>query len=155
LLPPRSSPPPFAFATTANRSDFRRRQIDEEEDTMIRERTLKVVLVLAGLLFLAGFYPLTQMHNPELACEQMLGSVYGALGIFLLLAARNPSAHRSLVAFTAWSSLVHGSVMAMQAFRHLIPREDLLRAVVPILVIGLALIAFAPAKPTATEGVAK
>jgi hypothetical protein len=122
---------------------------------MIRERTLKVVLVLTGLLFLAGFYPLTQMHNPELACEQMLGSVYGTLGIFLLLAARNPSAHRSLIAFTAWSSLVHGSVMAMQAFRHLIPREDLLRAVVPILVIGLALIAFAPAKPTVAEGVAK
>ncbi len=122
---------------------------------MIRERTRKVVLVLVGLLFLAGFYPLTQMNNPELACEQMLGSVYGTLGIFLLLAARNPSAHRSLIYFTAWSSLVHGSVMAVQVFRHLTPHEDLLRAVVPILIIGFALIALAPAKPGVAEGAAK
>jgi hypothetical protein len=122
---------------------------------MIRERTLRGVLVLAGLLFLAGFYPLTRMNNPELACEQMLGSVYGTLGIFLLLAARNPSAHRSLIAFTAWSSLVHGSVMAVQVFHHLIPHEDLLRAVVPILIIGFALIAFAPANPRVAEGAAK
>ncbi|MGB2664368.1 MAG: DUF6632 domain-containing protein [Candidatus Acidiferrum sp.] len=122
---------------------------------MIRERTLKGVLVLAGLLFLAGFYPLAQMNNPELACEQMLGSVYGTLGIFLLLAARHPSAHRSLIAFTAWSSLVHGSVMAVQVFHHLTPHEDLLRAVVPILIIGFALIALAPANPTVAEGAAK
>ncbi len=122
---------------------------------MIRERTLKAVLVLTGLLFLAGFYPLTQMNNPELACEQMLGSVYGTLGIFLLLAARNLSAHRSLIAFTAWSSLVHGSVMAVQVFRHLTPHEDLLRAVVPILIIGFLLIALAPAKPRVAEGTAK
>ena len=95
------------------------------------------------------------MNNPELACEQMLGSVYGTLGIVLLLAAHNPSAHRSLILFTAWSSLVHGSVMAMQAFRHLIPRADLLRAVVPILIIGFALIALAPAKPRVAEGAEK
>jgi hypothetical protein len=116
---------------------------------MIPERAVKVVLLLVGLLFLAGFYPLTQMNKPELACEQMLGSVYGTLGVFLLLAARNPSANRSLIAFTAWSSLVHGTVMAVQAFRNLIPRGDLLRAVLPIVIIGLVLIVLTPAKARA------
>ena len=111
---------------------------------MIRERALKVVLVLAGLLFLAGVYPLTKANEP--AETQMLGGVYATLGIFLLLALRNPSANRSLIAFTAWSSFVHGAIMAVQAFRNVIPRIDLLRAVLPIVIIGIALIVLAPAK---------
>ena len=77
---------------------------------MIRDRALKVVLVLVGLLFLAGFYFLTtslwhakwQVEQSE--SEPMFLSVYITLGIFVLLAARNPSANRSLIAFTAWSS---------------------------------------------------
>jgi uncharacterized membrane protein YoaK (UPF0700 family) len=43
----------------------------------------------------------------------MMLSLYVALGIFLLLAARNPSAHRSVIAFAAWSSFAHGAVMAV------------------------------------------
>ncbi|HLW83627.1 MAG TPA: DUF6632 domain-containing protein [Candidatus Sulfotelmatobacter sp.] len=78
--------------------------------------------------------------------EQMLGGVYATLGIFLLLALWNTSAHRSLIAFTAWSSLVHAGVMAVQALRNEIPRADLLRAVLPLVIIGTALIALAPAK---------
>jgi hypothetical protein len=113
---------------------------------MIRERALKVVLVIVGLLFLAGIYPLTQMNQPEFAPEQMLGSVYATLGLFLLLASRSPSANRSLIAFTAWSSVVHAAVMAMQAFRNMIPHEDLLRAVLPLAIVGVALIVLAPAK---------
>jgi|SRR5579871_6651348 hypothetical protein len=73
---------------------------------MIREHVLKVVLVLVGLLFLAGLYPLLTMH-PDPA-EAMLAVVYATLGFFLVLAARNTSANRSLVAFTAWSSFAHG-----------------------------------------------
>ena len=109
---------------------------------MIRERALKVVLVIVGLLFSAGIYPLLTMH-PDPG-EQMLGSVYVTLGIFLLLAARNPSANRSLIGFTAWSSLVHGGVMAVQALRDLIPRADLLRAVLPLVVIAVVFMALAP-----------
>lgn len=111
---------------------------------MIRERALKVVLLLVGLLFVAGVYPLLRMQaNPG---EQMLGVVYVTLGVFLLLALRNPAANRSLIAFTAWSSFAHGGIMAVQAFRDLIPREDLLFAVFPLVVIGLLLIVLAPAK---------
>jgi uncharacterized protein DUF6632 len=111
---------------------------------MIRERALKVVLVLVGLLFVAGIYPLLRMHADP--AEQMLGAVYVTLGIFLLLALRNTSAHRSLIAFTAWSSIVHAATMAVQAFRNVIPRSDLLVAVPPLAVIGLVLIVLAPSK---------
>lgn len=111
---------------------------------MIRERALKVVLLLVGLLFVAGVYPLLRMQsNPG---EQMLGVVYITLGVFLLLALRNPAANRSLIAFTAWSSFAHAGIMAVQAFRDLIPREDLLIAVLPLFVIGLVLIVLAPAR---------
>lgn len=112
---------------------------------MIRERVLKMVLIVVGLLFLVGVYGLIRPAPPA---EQMLGSVYATLGIFLLLAARNPSANRSLIAFTAWSSFVHGAVMAVQATYNVIPRSDLLVAVLPLFVIGVALVGAAPAKAT-------
>jgi hypothetical protein len=111
---------------------------------MTRERILKTVLVIVGLLFVAGIYALWRMQ-PDPA-DQMLGIVYVTLGVFLLLAARNPAANRSLIAFTAWSSLAHGGVMAVQVFRHEIERADLLRAVLPLVGIGVLLIVLAPPK---------
>lgn len=111
---------------------------------MRRERTLKVVLVLVGLLFCAGIYPLLVFtkHDPALA---MMLSLYVTLGVFLLLASRNPSAHRSLIAFAAWSSFAHATVMAVQASLNLIARRELF-GVATFIVIGVALIALAPAK---------
>ena len=111
---------------------------------MIRERALKVVLVLVGLLFLAGIYPMTMFFWSEVAIAMML-SLYVTLGIFLLIAARNPSANRSLIAFTAWSSFAHAAVMGVQAFRNVIPRGELV-GVAALVVIGVALIVLAPAK---------
>jgi hypothetical protein len=72
---------------------------------MRRERALKVVLVVVGLIFCGLVYPLTMFVRQEPALAMML-SVYVTLGIFLLLAARNPSANRSL---TPWS--VGGGVL--------------------------------------------
>ena len=111
---------------------------------MMRERALKVVLVLVGLLFSAGIYPLTMFFRSEAALAMML-SLYVTLGVFLMIAARNPSANRSLIAFTAWSSFAHAAVMAVQAFRNVIARGELLGVAV-LVVIGVALIALAPAK---------
>src|ERR1035437_9652677 len=100
---------------------------------MNRERALKIVLVVVGLIFLFAVYPLMmflwpsgwrwQPNQPEY--EQMIRGVYATLGIFLLLAARNPSANRSLIAFTAWSSFAHGAVMAVQAFQNASERGHL------------------------------
>jgi len=113
---------------------------------MWRERTLKVVLVLVGLVFLTLVYPLALYLRQEPALAMML-SLYVTLGIFLLLAARNPSANRSLIAFTAWSSFAHGAVMAMQAFQNMIQRRELF-GVAALVVIGVVLIVLAPARPS-------
>src|SRR5258707_7425244 len=111
---------------------------------MRRERALKVVWVVVGLIFCGLVYPLTVFGRQEPALAMML-SVYVTLGIFLLLAARDPSANRSLIAFAAWSSFAHAALMAVQAFRNLIARGELL-GVALFAVIGVTLIVLAPAK---------
>ena len=111
---------------------------------MRQERALKVVLVVVGLLFTAMVYPLVLFVKQEPALAMMM-SLYVTLGIFLIMAARNPSEHRSLIAFTAWSSFVHAAVMGMQAFRTWVARGELIGVGV-LIVIGVALIALAPTK---------
>jgi peptidoglycan/LPS O-acetylase OafA/YrhL len=113
---------------------------------MNRERALKVVLVLVGLLFSAAIYPLMLFARQEPALAMML-SLYVTLGIFLLIAARNPSANRSLIAFAAWSSFAHGGLMAVQAYQKMIERRELW-GVAAFGIIGLALLVLAPAKPS-------
>jgi hypothetical protein len=111
---------------------------------MNRERALKIVLVLVGLLFSALALPLTMFARQEPALAMML-SVYVTLGIFLLLAARDPAANRSLIAFTAWSSFAHAALMGGQAFLNIVQRGELW-GVAALVVIGAALIVLAPAK---------
>ena len=111
---------------------------------MVRERALKVALVVVGLLFLATVYPLLQMHLEQTL--QMMLSIYVTLGVFLLLASRNPSANRSLIAFTAWSSLAHAAIMAVQSLHNVSERGHLLAGVLLFVIVGVALIVLAPAK---------
>jgi hypothetical protein len=109
---------------------------------MFRERALKVVLVLVGLVFSAGIYPLATsirsgwQANKEDALPMML-SLYVTLGIFLLLAVREPSANRSVIAFAAWSSFAHAAVMAVMAFHLPNERAGLLIAGAVFGVIGV------------------
>jgi Family of unknown function (DUF6632) len=117
-----------------------------QEVTVNRERALKVVLGLVGLLFLATVYPMITFLRQEPALAMML-SLYVTLGVFLLLAIRNPSANRSLISFTAWSSFAHGDVMGLQALRNMVQREELLGVAV-LFIIWVALILLAPAKET-------
>src|ERR1700752_2453107 len=116
-----------------------------EDYTMRRERALKIVLVLVGLLFCAAVYPLVLMAKQDPALAMMM-SLYTTLGVFLLLASRNPPEHRTLIAFAAWSSFAHAAVMGVQAYLSFIARRELLGVAV-FIVIGAALIALAPAKP--------
>jgi hypothetical protein len=123
---------------------------------MRRERALKIILVLVGLLFTAGIYPLVTsvrdgwQANKEQA-DPMFISLYVTLGIFLLLAARNPSAHRSVIAFGAWANLVHGAVMTVMAIHLPNERQDLLIASAVFVLIGVVLIALAPAKQSGEQ----
>jgi hypothetical protein len=84
-----------------------------------REKLLKVVLVGVGLLFTALTYFVVMFlwQEKRMDAEPMMLSIYATLGIFLLVAARNPLANRSLIAFTAWSSIAHATVMTVQAFQ--------------------------------------
>ena len=111
---------------------------------MPRERALKVVLVLVGLLFTAGVIPLTMFFSREPSVP-MLMSIYVTLGIFLLLAVRNPAANRSLIAFGGWANLAHAGVMAAQEYRNVIERREL-AGVVVFAIVGVLLVALAPAK---------
>jgi phosphotransferase system glucose/maltose/N-acetylglucosamine-specific IIC component len=87
-----------------------------------REPIRQVILGLVGLVFVGLVYPLgsdlwhakwlVQMNDNE--CEPMFLSFFIVLGVFLLLAVRKPSAHRSLIAFAGWWSLFHATVMAVQ-----------------------------------------
>jgi hypothetical protein len=113
-----------------------------ERGNMRRERVLKAVLIVVGVIFSALICPLVLFVKEEPALSMML-SVYVTLGIFLLLASRNPSAHRSLIAFTAWSSFFHAALMGFQAFRNFIQHGELIGVAV-LIVIGIALIVLAP-----------
>jgi len=87
-----------------------------------RIKYLRFALLLVGLVFLVGVYPLTifwpsgwAWHTGQSEYLQMILAIYATLGVFLILASRDPLAHRSLIWFTVWSSVVHGAVMAVQA----------------------------------------
>lgn len=123
---------------------------------MIRERALKTVLALVGMLFLAGVYPvaLDLWHaNPSDTGDDMMLSLYFTLGVFLLLAVHDPSAHRSLIAFVAWSSFAHAVVMSALALqpKQSNERAGFLGGSAVLVVIGLALIALVPGKRSAEK----
>jgi hypothetical protein len=116
---------------------------------MWRDRALKVVLVLVGLLFSAGVYPLigSLLHPADSDTgDTMMLSLYVALGIFLLIAVRNPSAHRSRIAFAAWSSFAHAVAMSILGLEIASQRVGFLVGSAVLVVIGVALIVLAPAK---------
>jgi hypothetical protein len=120
---------------------------------MIRERALKAVLALVGVLFTAGIYPMAEIlwrRDQSGYGDAMMLSLYVTLGILLLLAVRDPLAHRSLIAFAAWSSFAHGAVMTVMALRD--PRErDVVWGVAILVVIGVALLILAPTRQSVEQ----
>lgn len=120
---------------------------------MRRAAALKAVLILVGLLFFATVIPVIMFVGPSHHTDAlpMMLSLYVTLGIFLLLAARNPSAYRSLIAFTAWSSFAHAAVMVVQSLYDGSERIHLLSGVGGLIVIGVALITLALAKGAPKE----
>lgn len=114
------------------------------------EVALKIVLGVVGLLFLALAYPLIMFARQDPSLSMMF-SLYVTLGVFLLLAIRNPWANRSLIAFTAWSSFAHAIVMGTQAMRNIVARGELVGVAV-LIVIGVVLLALAPAKRRGEAG---
>jgi hypothetical protein len=79
----------------------------------------------------------------------MMMSLYFTLGVFMLLAVRNPSANRTLIAFTAWSSFAHAVVMSILGFHIPSEKTGFLIGSAVLVVLGVALLALAPAEPSA------
>lgn len=88
-----------------------------------RMKYLRIALVLVGLIFIFGIWPLGIVWPSGWAWHaegrsyyyEMILTIYATLGVFLILAALNPHAHRSLIWFAIWSSVAHGGVMAAQS----------------------------------------
>ena len=122
--------------------------------TSKRERALQVILVLLGLsTAVANLYPLVTSFLAGLrptgaTAPPMFWTMLATLGVFLVLAARNPSAHRSLIAFAAWSSVAHTAVMALMATQLPNKRGELLAGVAVTGLGAVLLFVFAPRKET-------
>src|SRR5271169_5927460 len=120
---------------------------------MNRDKALRILLVLFGLIFVADVYPLiTSVLRGWRARKEgaepmaMALSLSLTMGIFLLVAARNPLANRGVIAFAAWLNITHAAVMAVMAVHLPNERQDLLISAAVFGVIGAALILLAPAK---------
>ena len=113
---------------------------------------LRVALVVFGIIFIVGVYPLTilwpsgwawHMGGPSMYLQMILG-IYATLGVFLLLAARNPLANLSLIWFAIWSSIVHGGIMAAQSIVYPEHRGHLYGDVPALLLIAVVLAILTP-----------
>lgn len=121
--------------------------MQKEQDS----QALRVVLIAVGIIFILGVWTLMrvwpagwQWQPNQHEYEQMFQGVYATLGVFLLLAAREPWKHRSLILFTAWSSLVHAGIMGIQAVRDTAERGHLIGDVPALAIVGIALLLLAP-----------
>ncbi len=121
---------------------------------MKRERLTQIVLVIVGLVNLAQIYFLymdlrhsTWLLEGKTEVHPMFLSFFIPVGVFLLMASRRPSEHRSMIALAAWWNISHGGVMAIQtveAWTHGVHRN--FADVILFLVIGVVLLALLPAK---------
>jgi hypothetical protein len=116
-----------------------------------RGRYLGIALFLVGLIFIFGIYPLTivwpsgwSWNTGQSEYLQMILGIYATLGVFLVIASRNPLAHRSLIWFTVWSSIVHGGIMAAQAVVKMQYMGHLWGDVLALFVVAIVLAVLTP-----------
>lgn len=123
----------------------------------LRLKYLSIALRVFGVIFIFGIYAMMmwiwpsgwgwEPRQPEY--EQMIMGIYATLGVFLLMAARNPMAHLSLIWFTIWSSIVHGGIMFVQAIVDENERANLLGDVSALFLVAIALWVLMPKKEDA------
>jgi len=117
-----------------------------------RLKYLRIALVLVGFTFIVGL-PLLMFivwpsgwswHTGHSDYPPMIVGVYATLGVFLLIAARNPLKHLSLIRFAAWSSVIHAGIMAVQAFEGPANHGHLVGDVPALLVVSVVLLVLTP-----------
>ena len=121
-----------------------------------RIKYLRVALIVVGLIFIVGIYPLTVLwpsgwswNTGQSEYLQMILGIYTTLGVFLVIAARNPLAHKSLIWFTVWSSIVHGGIMAVQSLTNTQYMGHLWGDVLALFVVAVVLAMFTPREAAA------
>jgi hypothetical protein len=112
---------------------------------------LRIALICVGLIALLCIYPLMIVwpsgwtwHTGYSDYPLMIVGIYATLGVFLLMAARDPLEHLSLIWFTVWSSVVHGAIMAAQSFMHEGHRGHLLGDVPALFIVAIVLAVLTP-----------
>ncbi|MGA9439898.1 MAG: DUF6632 domain-containing protein [Pseudolabrys sp.] len=113
---------------------------------------LRFALVVIGLTFVFGIYTLGilwpsgwvwgQVHSQHYL--MMIIGVYATLGVFLIIASRNPYAHKSLIWFTVWSSAVHAAIMGVQALSDTAERGHLVGDVPALILVAIILAVLMP-----------
>ena len=112
---------------------------------------LRIALIAVGLTFIFGIYALgivwpsgwTWGHGHSHYLLMIIG-VYATLGVFLLIASRNPAEHKSLIWFTVWSSVVHGAIMGYQSFNDTGERGHLIADVPALFIVAIVLAVLMP-----------
>jgi hypothetical protein len=128
-------------------------------NTADRVKFLRIALIVFGLIFILGVYPLTILwpagwawhHTGQSLYLQMILGIYATLGVFLLIASRDPLANRSLIWFTVWSSVVHGGIMAAQSIVYPEHVGHLLGDVPALLIIAVVLAFLTPRRSAGTS----
>src|SRR5262245_13310753 len=117
---------------------------------------LRIALFIIGIVFIAGIYLFTivwpsgwswHVGGVSLYLQMILG-IYATLGVFLIIAARNPLEHLSLIWFTVWSSVVHGLIMTAQSLIYPEHMAHLLGDVPALFLIAIILGVLTPRKKT-------
>jgi hypothetical protein len=117
----------------------------------LRLKYLRIALVAVGITFIAGIYLLMIVwpsgwtwHTGHSDYPLMIVGIYATLGVFLIIAARNPLANLSLIWFTVWSSVVHGAIMAFQSLSDSMNHGHLLGDVPALFIVAAVLVALTP-----------
>ena len=121
-----------------------------------RIKYLRVALVVVGLIFIFGIWSLTIVWPSGWAWHaggrseylEMILGVYATLGVFLIIASRDPMAHKSLIWFTVWSSFVHGAIMAFQSIADVRHIRHLWGDASALIVVGAVLAVLMPRRIT-------
>jgi hypothetical protein len=119
---------------------------------------LRIALIAVGVTFIFGIYGLSVVwpsgwtwgdgHSHYL---MMILGVYATLGVFLLIASRNPYEHKTIIWFTVWSSVVHAAIMAAQSFGDAAERGHLIGDVPALLLVAIILAVLMPRSAPVAE----
>jgi len=121
-------------------------------EEVVRLKYLKIVLVLVGAFCIVAVYPLSiywpsgwawHAEGQSLYLQMILG-IYATLGVFLIIASRNPLEHLSIIWFWVWSSIVHGGIMAVQSLIYPEHRGHLIGDVAVLFVSAAVVAALTP-----------